>query len=143
MTTDIKRQIKTTGATVAVIAAALSGGLYLADKKIAAVLAPAPKTITISWDAAPIDHPGTVTEVWATTNLVVISPDGWNFTWGPADTGWQLRTNVTGTNAVTLPRDKPAEFFKVRFKTPHWFKHGTNAAVTNWHFTDWSRKPTL
>ena len=58
---------------------------------------PAQKTITLAWDK--IDpNPATTTEIWASTNLIT----------------WALKTNVAGTNHVTLPATNKQEFFKAR-----------------------------
>lgn len=94
MTPDTKRQLQSTGATVAIITAALAGGVYFSSQ----VLAP-PTRITLIWTNGETS-PGTTTEVWASTNL----------------TSWTLATNVAGTNSVTLPADKPREFLKIRHR---------------------------
>ena len=90
---DTKRQLVETGVTIGIIAATLVGGVYLSERE----LAPRGPAITLRWQ---VNEPssGTITEVWASTNLH----------------NWTLRTNVIGTNTVTLPRDKPAEYFKIR-----------------------------
>lgn len=84
---------KSPAATLAIIAGVFVGGLYLSEQS----LAPPGPTITLQWVKADPD-PDTITEVWSSTNLH----------------NWTLRTNVAGTNTVTLPRDKPQEFFKIR-----------------------------
>ena len=76
------------------------------------VLPPSLPRITLAWDNPP-ETPGSfTTEVWASTNLVT----------------WQLKTNVSGTNHVTLAATNRQEFFKIRTR-------GTNGMVS-----DWSRK---
>ena len=101
------------GTAAAVLVGSLGGLLYFAE---VAIFNPAPpRAITLLWDNT-TDAPGSfTTEVWASTNLIA----------------WQLKTNVNGTNRVTLTADKAREFFKIRNK-------GTNGLSS-----DWSRKPTL
>lgn len=114
MNADTKRDAKNALAITATLAALVTGGVFLSDS----LVNPAPpKTVTLEWDKNDTD-PNTTTEVWSSTNLVT----------------WSLRTNVAGTNRVTLPADKAAEFFKVRNR----LQIGTNAI-----FSDWARKPTL
>ena len=92
----------------------LGGILYYADQTLT-VAPPAPRTVTLIWDDTSNPRGSFATEVWASTNL----------------TTWTLKTNIAGTNRVTLPADKAREFFKIR-------NRGTNGL-----FSDWSRKPTL
>ena len=115
MTADTKRDAKSALAITAAVAALVTGGVIVSDKLITAP--PAQPTLTLTWDKNEPD-PNVTTEVWASTNL----------------TTWTLRTNVAGTNRVTLPRDKQAEFFKIRNR----LQIGTNAI-----FSDWARKRTL
>ncbi len=112
MNEDTKAQLKSSGALVAVIAAVTTGGVFISQRLINP---PAP-TVTLLWDTGDTS-PGIVTEVWASTDL----------------TNWTLRTNVAGTNRVTLPRDKPQEFFKIRNRLD---------STTNGIFSDWARKTT-
>lgn len=72
-------------------------------------------SITLIWDDTSNPRGSFTTEVWASTNLST----------------WTLKTNIAGTNRVTLPADQSREFFKIR-------NRGTNGT-----FSDWSRKPTL
>lgn len=83
------------------------GGIYYVSQP-SLTIAP-PPVIRLEWDN-PAEVPGSfTTEVWSSTNL----------------TTWTLKTNIAGTNRVTLPADKPREFFKVRSK-------GTNGLVSDW-----------
>lgn len=113
MTPDTKQDAKYALAITAALAALVTGGVIVSDKLVTAHPQP---TMTLIWDKNDTD-PNTTTEVWASTNL----------------TTWTLRTNVSGTNRVTLSRDKQAEFFKIRNK----LQIGTNAV-----FSDWARKTT-
>ncbi len=101
------------GISFIILTATLGGLLYYSEQQLAP--APLPRKITLLWDNAPATPGSFTTEVWASTNL----------------TTWTLRTNVAGTNAVTLFATNRQEFFKVR-------NRGTNGL-----FSDWSRKPTL
>jgi hypothetical protein len=99
------------GISFVVLLGSLGGLLYIADQTLT-VAPPPPRTVTLIWDNTN-DAPGSIiTEVWSSTNL----------------TTWTLKTNIAGTNRVTLPRDQPREFFKVR-------NRGTNGL-----YSDWSRK---
>ena len=71
---------------------------------------PTQKTITLIWDKMD-PNPATTTEIWSSTNLIF----------------WSLKTNVAGTNRVTLPATNKQEFFKAR----------NNLAG---QVSDWSRK---
>lgn len=98
------------GIAFTLFAVTLGGLLYVAEKTL--TVAP-PRSITLLWDNPTNDTPGSyTTEVWSSTNL----------------TTWALKTNIAGTNRVTLPATNRAEFFKVR-------NRGTNGL-----FSDWSRK---
>lgn len=66
------------------------------------------RILTLIWDNPPNVPPGTVTEIWASPDLV----------------NWQLATNVPVTvsslpssDFVGVPEDKPQEFFRVRYRT--------------------------
>lgn len=93
--------------TTGVVIAALSAGIYFTDL----TPAPTPRTITLQWDLnnSPV---GLTTEVWSSTNL----------------TTWTLKTNVVGTNRVTLPATNRAEFFKIRTRR-------------GFEVSDWARRP--
>jgi hypothetical protein len=101
------------GTAAAVLVGSLVGLLYFAD--VAIFNPPPPRAVTFLWDNTDNVRGSFTKEVWSSTNL----------------TAWQLKTNLTGTNRVTLPADKAREFFKIRNK-------GTNGLSS-----DWSRKPTL
>ncbi len=103
-----KQTTRAVAASVGVVA--LTAGLLTLNLSTV----PNVPTITLLWDNLTNEPPGSyVTEVWVSTNL----------------TDWQWRADVP-TNRVTFPRDKPAEFFKVR-------NRGTNGVLS-----DWSRKTT-
>lgn len=107
MDADTKRDAKNALAISAALAALVTGGVYVSDL----LINPAPpRAVTLVWTVNET-APGVVTEVWSSTNL----------------TTWTLRTNVVGTNRVTLPADQPQEFFKVRNRL------GSQVS-------DWSRK---
>lgn len=108
MTADAKKISGEVAATVGVTVAVFIVGLYYADNQLAARATP--KSITLTWDKNDPD-PATLTEVWASSNL----------------TTWTLKTNVAGTNRVTLPATNRAEFFKIRNRL------GSQVS-------DWSRK---
>ena len=98
------------GISFVVLIGSLGGLLYISEQSL--TVSPARK-ITLEWDNPTNDVPGSfTTEVWSSTNLTI----------------WTLKTNVSGTNRVTLPATNRAEFFKIRNK-------GTNGL-----FSDWSRK---
>ena len=109
MTADQKSLAKTFGA----IAAGIIAVGIITQQTL--VVTPAPRSITLGWTNATNNATGTVTEIWSSTNLV----------------NWTLKTNVAGTNHVTLPATNRAEFFKIRSRD-------TNGTVS-----DWARKPTL
>lgn len=104
MDADAKKDLRRVAGITAVVAALVTGGVYVSDQLIAPVV----PTITLAWDNADTN---VVTEIWASTNLI----------------DWTLKTNVIGTT-VKLPRDKPAEFFKARNKV----QSGTNWLFSDW-----------
>lgn len=115
MPDDTPSQLRESAATVAVIAAVLGAGVIYTERTIPS-LAPASPRLMLAW-GQPDPDPRIVTEVWHTTNLV----------------DWYLLTNVCGTNVV-LPRDKPAEFFKIRNRLDE------VVCLTNSTWSDWSRR---
>ena len=106
MTEDQKSLAK----TFAAIAAGIIAVGIITQQTL--VVTPAPRSITLGWTNSNNNAPGTVTEVWSSTNLVT----------------WTLKTNVAGTNHVTLPATNRAEFFKIRSR------------ATNGLVSEWSRK---
>ena len=97
--------ISEAGFTFGILALSYASLLYASSL----VLTPSIPRITLSWDDPP-ETPGSyLVEVWASTNLVT----------------WQLKTNVTRTNRVTLPATNRQEFFKIR-------THGTSGLNSDW-----------
>ena len=109
---DTDKPVRDFVVSVTILAATLGGLLYVSEQSL--TVAP-PRRITLIWDDTSNPRGSFTTEVWASTNL----------------TTWTLKTNIAGTNRVTLPADQSREFFKIR-------NRGTNGT-----FSDWSRKPTL
>jgi hypothetical protein len=92
--------------TLGLLALSFTSLLYLSSLVIPPVILP---RITLAWDNPP-ETPGSYSvEVWASTNLVT----------------WQLKTNVSGTNHVTLAATNRQEFFKIRTR-------GTNGQNSDW-----------
>lgn len=83
------------------------GILALASSILLIPPPPAQKTITLAWDKMD-SNPSTITEIWSSTNLI----------------SWTLKTNVAGTNHVTLPATNKQEFFKAR--------NNLNGQVSDW-----------
>ena len=106
MTDDQKSLAKTFGA----IAAGIIAVGIITQQTL--VVTPAPRSVTLGWTNATNNAPGTVTEVWSSTNLV----------------NWTLKTNVAGTNHVTFLATNRQEFFKIRSR------------ATNGLVSEWSRK---
>ena len=106
MTDDQKSLARTLG-----IIAGAGAGLYVVTTIVLPPTPPRQPAVVLMWD----NTPGLVAEIWSSTNLVT----------------WTLKTNVAGTNRVTLPATNLAEFFKIRSRD-------TNGTVS-----DWARKPPL
>lgn len=109
MTSDTKKQIASATALTGLVGAVLFSGVKLSQ--LVVDNAAKPRTVTLQWDTVETD-PATITEVWASTNLTI----------------WTLRTNVAGTNRVTLPATNAAEYFKIRNRLGD-------------QVSDWARKP--
>lgn len=98
MTVDTKEQIKSTSKTLGVVAI----GAGIVGTVAYLVLPPTGKTITLGWDYIPTLQQAKLSEVMfefvSRTNI---------------NSPWQFCTNVVGTNRVTLPNNKPQEFFTI------------------------------
>lgn len=96
MTLDTKEQIKSTGKTLGLVAAASAVVGIVAYL----VLAPATKTVTLTWDYSTNSVPITnvIFEFVSKTNLAG---------------KWQFYTNVVGTNVLVVPNNKAQEFFTI------------------------------
>ena len=100
MTDDQKSLARTLG-----IIAVAGAGLYVVTTIVLPPPPPRTPAVVLMWDNAP----GLVAEIWSSTNLVT----------------WTLKTNVAGTNRVTLPATNRQEFFKIRSRD-------TRGIVSEW-----------